>query len=170
MTIQQSSIDVNTAILNDIRFFGQVIVVVHVIVVNLAIQSGSLFLLGFQLVFPFVDVALLVEVREQEQEHDTMKTDPYHETARIIALSEQQLELMCENGNELNHLKGCEILLPPDVFLVFGSQRCNHVVEVHDNVNKCIQHGEECAVSARSEFHSHPHTKWHDAMVNHVEC
>lgn len=78
------------------------IVVVHVIVVNFAIQSGSLFFLSFQLVFPFVDVALLVEVREEEQEHDTMKTDPYHETAWIIALSEQQLELMCENGNELN--------------------------------------------------------------------
>lgn len=78
------------------------IVVVHVIVVNFAIQSGSLFFLSFQLVFPFVDVATLVEVREQEQEHDTMKTDPYHEAAWIIALSEQQLELMCENGNELN--------------------------------------------------------------------
>lgn len=46
-------------------------------------------------------VRLLVEIGEQEQEHDTVQSDPHHETLRVVALGEQQLELVREDGDEL---------------------------------------------------------------------
>lgn len=44
----------------------------------------------------------LVEVGKQEQEHDTVQTDPHHETLRVVAVAEQQLELMRKDSDELN--------------------------------------------------------------------
>lgn len=46
-------------------------------------------------------VGLLVEVREQEQEHDAVQSDPHHETLRVVALGEQQLELVREDSHKL---------------------------------------------------------------------
>lgn len=43
-----------------------------------------------------------VEIGEQEQKHHTVQTDPNHELFRVVAFSEQQLELMREDGHELN--------------------------------------------------------------------
>lgn len=44
----------------------------------------------------------LVEVAEKEQEHDAVQADPHHERVRIVALAEQQLELVCEDRHELH--------------------------------------------------------------------
>lgn len=49
-----------------------------------------------------IDVALLVEVGEEEQKHDSMKTDPDHEALWIVAIGPKQLELMREYGYKLN--------------------------------------------------------------------
>lgn len=43
-----------------------------------------------------------VEIGEQEQEHDAVQTDPHHERVRIVALAEQQLKLVREDGHELD--------------------------------------------------------------------
>lgn len=45
------------------------------------------------------------------------------------------------------HLEGGQILLPPDVLLVFGTHCCYHIVEVHDYVNEGVEQSEECAVA-----------------------
>lgn len=57
------------------------------------------------------------------------------------------------------HLKGRQVFLPPNVFLIFRTHRGDHIVEVHDNVHKGIQHREERAVTARRKLHSHPDWK-----------
>lgn len=72
-----------------------------------------------------------------------MDGDPDHETLRVIAVGEQQLELVRENGDELQHLEGREVLLPPDELLVFGTHGGHHVVEVHDYVHEGIEQCEE---------------------------
>lgn len=46
-------------------------------------------------------VRLLVEVREQEQEHDAVQSDPHHETFRVVAVGKQQLELVREDCHKL---------------------------------------------------------------------
>lgn len=95
-----------------------------------------------RIVFRFVEIA------EKEQEHHPMEANPCHEVFRVVAFTEQQLELMDEDGNELHHLECCQILLPPNEFLVFWSHGGDHVVEIHDNVNERIQHSEKRAVPA----------------------
>lgn len=47
-------------------------------------------------------VLALVEVREEAEEEDAMETDPDHETARVIALGEEQLELVQHYEHELH--------------------------------------------------------------------
>lgn len=49
--------------------------------------------------------------------------------------------------NKCYHLESCEVLLPPDVFLVLWSHCRNHVVKVHDNVNKCVEQCKKRAVA-----------------------
>lgn len=39
-------------------------------------------------------VTSLVEVGEEEEEHDTVEADPHHEALGVVALGEQQLELV----------------------------------------------------------------------------
>lgn len=53
------------------------------------------------------------EVPEQEPEQYSMKADPPHKPSWIIALSEQQLERVDKDGNELYHLYACHVLFPP---------------------------------------------------------
>lgn len=53
---------------------------------------------------------------------------------------------ICE-CNKCYHLESCEVLLPPDVFLVLWSHCRNHVVKVHDDVNKCVEQCKKCAVA-----------------------
>lgn len=52
--------------------------------------------------FLLVAVVLFVEVGEQEQKHDAVKSNPHHEAFRVFAISEQSLELMSEDCDELN--------------------------------------------------------------------
>lgn len=102
-----------------------------------------------------------------------MQSYPNHETLWVITFYEQQLELMDENAHELelktrkqhrsilsiggetvsfsarsHHLECSEILLPPNVFLVFGSHRRHHVIEVHNDVHERVEQREESAVAA----------------------
>lgn len=51
--------------------------------------------------YPFL-VRLLVEVIEQEVEHDGVQQDDPSECLRVIALSEQQLGRVDEHHNELD--------------------------------------------------------------------
>lgn len=51
--------------------------------------------------FLLVAVILFVEVGEQEQKHDAVKPNPHHEAFWIFAISEQCLELMSEDCDEL---------------------------------------------------------------------
>lgn len=101
-------------------------------------------------------VCLFVEVGKEEEEHDTMQSDPDHESFWIITFAEQQLELMGEDSNELYlkigdfqsnltecwrvyetyHLESCKIFFPPYEFLVFWSHCCHHVVKVHYDVDE----------------------------------
>lgn len=93
-------------------------------------------------------VRLLVELLEQEEEHDGVHADPPDESFWIVAVDEQQLESVDHDGQELHHLQTGQILLPPQVFLDFGSQSGQQVVRVHDNVYESVQQTEERTVTA----------------------
>lgn len=113
-------------------------------------------------------VALLVEVGEQEQEENAMEGNPDHETLWVVALNKQELELVHKDGDKLDHLERGQVFLPPDVLLVFRPHGGHHVVEVHDDVNECVQESEERAVATWGEFHAHPDTHGHNSVMNNV--
>lgn len=52
-------------------------------------HAGSVALLLF-----LARVTCLVEVGEEEEEHDSVEADPHHETLWVVALGEKQLELV----------------------------------------------------------------------------
>lgn len=76
-----------------------------------------------------------------------MNGDPNHEALGVVALGEQQLELVSKNGYELDHLEGGQVLLPPNVLLVLGTHGSDHVIEVHHNVYEGVEQRKESAVA-----------------------
>lgn len=57
------------------------------------------------------------------------------------------LESVGEDHDELNHLEVCEVFLPPDKPSVARSHSSQHVVGVHDDVDKGVDQTEESAVA-----------------------
>jgi len=90
---------------------------------------------------------LLVELLEQEEEHHGVHADPPDESLRVVAVDEEQLERVQHDGQELQHLQGGQVLLPPQVFLHVGAQGGQQVVRVHDYVDERVQQSEERAVA-----------------------
>ena len=79
---------------------------------------------------------------------DSIGTDPVSEdeTANSpIPEPENEHDVAHNHDGELDELQGCEVLLPPQVFLNFGAARGQEVVAVHDDVD----HGVEAELEAR---------------------
>jgi len=92
-------------------------------------------------------VLLLVELLEQEEEHYGVHADPPDESLRVVAVDEEQLERVQHDSQELQHLQGGQVLLPPQIFLHVGAQGSQQVVGVHDYVDERVQQSEERAVT-----------------------
>ena len=71
-------------------------------------------------------------------------------------------------GTNLNHLKGGEVSLPPQVLLHLGSERCEEIVGVHDDVDQGVEGAAEGLVASRQPAAQSPTEDWHDAVVNHL--
>lgn len=76
---------------------------------------------------------------------------------------------MHEDGNELHHLNGCHVLLPPKVLGHVGTHCCQSVVEVHQDVHEAVYKGKESAVATWCEFDAPPHAHGHHSMVDDVQ-
>lgn len=64
-----------------------------------------------------LSVALIIELLEEEPEHDSVHADPPDEGAGVVAVNEEQLEGVDHDGHELSHLQDCDVFLPPEVLL-----------------------------------------------------
>jgi len=91
---------------------------------------------------------LIVKLLEQEEEHYGVHADPPDESLWVVAVDKEQLERMYHDSQELQHLQGGQVLLPPQVFLYVGAQGGQQVVRVHYYVDERIQQSEERAVTA----------------------
>lgn len=115
-------------------------------------------------------VRLFVEIGEQEEKQNRMRSDEVREVDGIVAfVPDQQLECVQHDQHELHHLQQGQVFLPPQVLLDFGSHRGEHVVSVHDDVHERVEEAEERAVAAGREFDAPPHRRGHDAVVDDVQ-
>lgn len=114
-------------------------------------------------------VCLNIEVAEQEVKHDRVHSDPPDKHFRVVAFDEEKLESVEYHKNELHHLQGGQIFLPPEVRLYLGPEGGQKVVRVHHDMYKCVEHAEERAVTARRKFHTEPNGYWHNSVMNHVQ-
>lgn len=114
-------------------------------------------------------VRVLVELVEQEEEHDGVHSDPPDERLRVVAVDEEQLERVHHDGDKLDHLQGGEVLLPPEVLLELGSEGGEQVVRVHHDVDEGVEQTEEGAVATGSELDAEPHGHGHASVVNDVQ-
>lgn len=114
-------------------------------------------------------VRALVELVEQEEEHDGVHSDPPDERLRVVAVDEEQLERVHHDGDKLDHLQGGEVLLPPQVLLELGSEGREQVVRVHHDVDERVEQTEEGAVATGSELDAEPHGHGHASVVNDVQ-
>ena len=59
---------------------------------------------------------------------------------------------MNHDPNELNHLQGGHVLLPPDVLLVLWAHGGQHVVSVHEDVHESVEQTEEGGMTSGDEL------------------
>lgn len=136
-----------------------------------SISSGTLLNCSFSSSwFPSFLIGLFVEFVEEEEEHDGMHANEPDKCTRIVTLDEQQLECMNHNGDELNHLEGGKILLPPEELLVFRSHSSQKIICIHNNMYKGVYKSKKSTMSAWGKFNSKPYTHRHYSMMNDVKC
>lgn len=100
---------------------------------------------------------MIEEVLEQEEEHAGVHADPPDESDRVLAwVVEEKLEGVRHDGDELNHLHDCQVLLPPQVLLHGRAHGGEHVVSVHHDVDSRVDEAEERRVTAGGEFDAPP--------------
>lgn len=114
-------------------------------------------------------VRLFVKIGEEEVEHDRVEADPPYERLRVVAVDEEELEGVDHDQDELDHLQGGQVLLPPEVPLHGGPESREQVVRVHDYVHERVQEAEEGAVPAGGELHPEPHRHGHHPVMDHVQ-
>lgn len=116
------------------------------------------------------EIFLDVELREQPEKHDGVGGDVVRELPREIAVVvEHQLEAVGHDADELDHLEGGHVLLPPNVLAVLGTQSAEEVVEVHEHVDENVEKAEERGVAAGDEPGAGPDGERHDSVVDHVQ-
>lgn len=54
---------------------------------------------------------------------------------------------MREYKDELDHLECCQISFPPNEFLIFRTHCGYHIIEIHNNMNECIEQCEKCTMT-----------------------
>ena len=113
---------------------------------------------------------LNVEIEKEAEEHKGVEAHSPEEDFREIAVKVQSLCAVYKHNAKLDHLHRCQMLLPPNVLLVFGSHGGNQVISVHNNMHRGIEEAEEGAVTTRGEFHTPPNSSRHDTVVNDVQC
>ena len=69
---------------------------------------------------------------------------------------------MDKYADELKHLKGSQIFLPPN----FESNASQKVVGVHDHMDETIESAAKTFMSARQPSDQHPSLDWHDTMMD----
>lgn len=88
-----------------------------------------------------------VEFIEQEEEHNSVHSNPPHKCSRVVAIDEEKLKCVHHNSNKLDHLQCRQILLPPQIFLILWSHCRKQIICVHHNVDESVQQAEECAMT-----------------------
>jgi len=116
-----------------------------------------------------LDVGLDVEVGEESHKHDRVEAHDVGQDDGEVAFDEEELDRVQENENELDHLHGGQILLPPEVLLVLRSHSGHKVVAVHDHMDEGIEQAEEGTVTSWGELDSPPASGWHDGVVDDVQ-
>ncbi len=76
---------------------------------------------------------------------------------KFAIIIEDQLESMRHDADELDHLQGGHVLLPPDVFLILRTQSSHEIIEVHEHVYEDVEESEEGGVATGNESHAWPH-------------
>lgn len=133
--------------------------------------QSKIFLIFLTHLLFILQICLLVEIGEQEVEHNGMSANKVSKTNWIVAIIlEEQLEGVYHYQNKLNHLQNSQIFLPPQIFLYFWAHGGKHIIGVHKNVYESVQESKEGRMTARCKLNTPPDRNWHDAMMNDMQC
>lgn len=76
-----------------------------------------------------------------------MRADPPDKYFRIITFDKEKLERVDYHKDELNHLHGGQVFLPPEEALHFWSKSGQEIIGVHPDVHECVEEAEERTVA-----------------------
>lgn len=109
-------------------------------------------------------VGVVVEVEKEEQENHAVGTDDVDKDGELVwaVIQEEILADVGGDHDKLDQLNGGEVLLPPQVFLVFWAHSTKSVVCVHNDVNNTVEESMECSQTTWSKADSKPPSEWHD--------
>jgi hypothetical protein len=96
-------------------------------------------------------------------------TDPPAVSNGKITFDEYQLETVDQSHDELCDLKGGEMFLPTEEFLIAWSHRCHEVVKVHDGVNERVEKNKKSGVSSEDESGPRPSVDHNQSVMDDVK-
>ena len=118
----------------------------------------------------FAGVLIPVECEEEEPVETAVEHDHEVHPHRVATGGVYQRDQAVDKDDqELDHLHGGQIFLPPEVLLEPGARRGQEVVGVHDDVDQGVPHPAEGCVAAPSELGTEPACQREGAVVEDVE-
>lgn len=90
-----------------------------------------------------VEVALIIEVTEEDDESDAVTKHQHVHVVGEVALCEQVVARVQKKHHELNQLQRGEVSLPPQVLLHVRAERSQAVVRIHHNVDEGVEQADE---------------------------
>lgn len=118
-----------------------------------------------------IRVSLDPKSSEKVEKQDSVKRDDHLERARIRAIRKADHDVghVADNDDELGHLEGSEVFLPPEEFSILRPERAQSVVKVHDEMHERVDPCVEGAKSSWRDLDSPPPRVRHQSVVNDVE-
>lgn len=98
---------------------------------------------GNSLLLLLVDVALKIEVTEEDDEGDAVTKHHRVHGVGEVALCEQVVARVKEEQHKLHQLQRCQVFLPPQVLLHVRADGRQPVVRVHHNVDEGVDQADE---------------------------
>lgn len=125
-----------------------------------AFRQRSHFLVFFRLA-----VCLSLEVREECEHRRDVHEIHHGQTSRVRAVPRHEKRTLHEHAHKLNELQVCNRFLQQrrDVHV----QRCDHIIRVHDEMNKPVKYDGEIDVAVVSGIQQQPiERKYRGMMVD----
>lgn len=125
--------------------------------------------MGILFLLLLLEVALVIEVTEEDDESDAVTEHQHVHGVGEVALCEQVVARVQEEQQELQQLEGRDVSLPPQILLHVRAEGSQAIVRIHHHVNEGVDQADEERLSSGHVLDSQPPVEDHCGVVVNME-